>query len=325
MIQEIVLPPAFHRDPTAARFITDDLARFWQAFEHLDAPDAERVFEALYLDAGTDGLHAFTASRIETATHLVRKVRSCRAYYAALSPGTNRVETSLPAIRAAYVHLASLYDEAVFPDTTFVMGRLSSGGTIADAGLLIGTEFFTRDAMTPVHELSAWELGTTQNVAALPFIVAHELIHAQQFVALQGQLPEAPTLLWQCLLEGAAEYIGAVISGRVTTPALHAYGRAHEAALWARFEQERHQTSWEGWLYEGDRTDGIPADLGYFVGARICEAYVARQQDRRVAVKDVIVRALDDPEGFLLESGYASKIEALQKHSGGATSITFKG
>jgi hypothetical protein len=58
-----------------------------------------------------------------------------------------------------------------------------------------------------------------------------------------------------------------------------------------------------GWLYQGDAAADRPADLGYFVGARICRAYYDRAPDKAQALRTIF--RLDDPEALLAASRYA--------------------
>ena len=168
-----------NRDPEAAHFVTEDIDRFWQVFPHLDDRDAEERFEHDYIQAGTPGLHAFLRYQIETVGALLAKVRACRAYYASVQASTLAVARFIPQFKDSFRYLAGLYQEAVFPDTTFVIGRMNCGGTVDAPGLLIGTEIFSRTPDSPLHELNAWERAVTLPVSYLPFIVAHELIHIQ--------------------------------------------------------------------------------------------------------------------------------------------------
>ena len=288
-----------NHDPEAARFITEDINRFWAVFPALDEPNAEVRFELEYFQAGTPGLRSFVQLRIGTAKALLTKIRSCRCYYASIQRSTQEVPLYAAHFRASFRRLAELYPEAVFPDTTFVIGRMNSGGTTDTSGLLIGTELFSRAPDSPVEELDDWERAVTLPVADLPFIVAHELIHVQQ------PSEQELTLLAQCLREGAAEFLGELVSGRVCTPHIHHYGKAHEQELWTRFSREMQGQTIEQWLYQGRGSEAEPADLGYFVGAQICRAYLDTHQDRRQAVHDLIHRAVWDPTGFLADSGYA--------------------
>ncbi|WP_424951333.1 hypothetical protein [Deinococcus sp.] len=284
------------------RLLTDDLPRFWAAFGHLDDTETVAAFDELYFQPGTAGLRAFVRLRIESAAALVEHVRSRRDYYASVRAATLALDTSAssfqPAAQRAAQALAALYPGAVFPNITFLIGRMSTGGTTSDAGVLIGTELFVRGPDTPIHELNAWELAVTQPLAILPFIIAHEPVHVQQPDAV------SQTLLAQCLRKGAAAYLGEVIPGGVINPDIHVYGRAHEAELWSRFDAGKAGDSWASWLYQGVKAQGEPADLGYFIGAQICRAYLERAVDQRQGVDDLINRAVFDPEGFLQDSQY---------------------
>ena len=43
------------------------------------------------------------------------------------------------------------------------------------------------------------------------------------------------------------------------------------------------------WLYQGDKVPpGVPADLGYYIGRRICEAYYKRAKDKKRAIREIV-------------------------------------
>lgn len=129
----------------------------------------------------------------------------------------------------------------------------------------------------------------------LPALVAHELIHFQH-------PPSGPrTLLAQSFREGAANFLGEMISGVENRSPSHVYGLAHERELWAEFRERMHGTTYTGWLYSkppGER----PADLGYFIGYRIAQSYHRIAVDKRVAVRDSILAT--DLNAILAKSGY---------------------
>ena len=66
-------------------------------------------------------------------------------------------------------------------------------------------------------------------------------------------------------------------------------------------------TKTDDWLYNGldDKRD-YPADLGYYMGYKICEAYYNKAQDKKQAVKDILT--IQDFEQFLSDSGYNGTI-----------------
>ena len=63
-----------------------------------------------------------------------------------------------------------------------------------------------------------------------------------------------------------------------------------------------HGTETTGWLY-GNPPPGRPADLGYFIGYRIAEAYYAQAADKAAALRDIL--RVQDVERILAASGYS--------------------
>jgi hypothetical protein len=110
------------------------------------------------------------------------------------------------------------------------------------------------------------------------------------------------TLLAQSLDEGCASFLGRLISDGTIANA-NAYGMAHEAELWREFQGEMNGTDTHNWLYQGDRSKDRPADLGYFMGSRVCQSYYEHAKDKRVAVADIL--QMRDPVAFVRDSRYA--------------------
>ena len=57
------------------------------------------------------------------------------------------------------------------------------------------------------------------------------------------------------------------------------------------------------WLYQGDKSTDRPADLGYYMGCRIAEAYYQHSADKKQAIRDIL--AVSDYAAFLHDSHYA--------------------
>jgi uncharacterized protein YjaZ len=174
---------------------------------------------------------------------------------------------------------------------------MNSAGTTSANGLLIGVEMNARDDSTPVDELTNWERAVTGQIANLPHIVAHELMHIQQ----QHNVFNA-TLLQKSLDEGSADFLGELVSGGTINRVQRAYGDAHERELWAEFRKDMNGTETSHWLYQGDQSKDRPADLGYYIGFKICEAYYRRTADKTEAVRRIL--HMGDPAVFLRDSGY---------------------
>jgi uncharacterized protein YjaZ len=56
------------------------------------------------------------------------------------------------------------------------------------------------------------------------------------------------------------------------------------------------------WLYHGGKTKDRPADLGYFMGFRITQAYYRRAPDKTQAVINIL--NIKDFNKFVQDSGY---------------------
>jgi hypothetical protein len=269
---------AVHADPDSAALITSDIDLFWDVYDNAPPEQLEVWLRREYLNRGTQGLRDFIPYRILGAVDLAARVRRDRSRYEAVRPSTERVSEVESQIRATFHALKARYPEAIFPDVYFVIGRFNSGGTVSPAGLLIGAE---------MH----------QDPARLPMIVAHELVHYQQPPGDEGL-----TLLERAFREGSVDFVGELISGQRMNAAAQEYGRAHEAELWAEFRSVMHGTDATGWLY-GNPPPGRPADLGYFIGYRIAEAYYTQAADKAAALRDILL--VRDVERILAASGYA--------------------
>ena len=292
-------PTRQNGDPDAAQLITSDIPNFWRVFDRASLITGAELFQREYIDAGSRGLQGFLANRIVNGRYLAATVAARPRYYAAIRKNSLAVDASpgiKESIRAAFRRLKQLYSEAIFPDVYFLIGRLNSAGTTSSDGLLIGVEMNARDESTPVDELTNWERAVSGRIADLPHIVSHELVHIQQSNA-------GSTLLAFSLKEGGADFIAELTSGAHTNRAQHTYGNAHQRELWEAFRKDMHGSDLTRWLFQGDRSADRPADLGYYIGYKICEAFYGRSSDKAEAVRRII--RITDAEAFLRESGYA--------------------
>lgn len=303
--------PVRNTDPDVARLVVEDLQRFWRAYDtaaQARTPAARAgIYQRDYLEAGSAGLKAFTTLRIGDGRQLAATIDRHPRYYAALREQTGAVAAHEADIRAAFRKLASLHPGAVFPDVYLLVGRMNSGGTLTDAGLLIGLEMYGRTAATPTEELGEWHLAVLRDMHGLPHIVAHELVHYQQ----RYPTVETPTLLQMAINEGVADFIAELISGRHINPHVHAWAEPRARQLWREFRQVMHGTDPAGWLYDTTPGEGRPADLGYWMGYRIARAYYEGAPDPAQAVRDML--AIQDFEQFLARSGLAASLEPAQE------------
>ena len=295
-----------NRDPMHARLVTSDIPNFWQVFDKATLKNAADLFQREYIDVGSPGLHGFLQSRIVNGHALAGTVAARAQYYAAIRANTLAVDQKpeiKQAIQASFRRLKEIYPEAIFPDVYFLIGRMNSAGTTnGSQALLIAVEMNARDEKTPVEELNNWEKAVVGQIEHLPHIVAHELIHIEQSQANPQRSNGNQTLLAQALTEGGADFLGEMISGGIINRVQRAYGNEHERDLWAEFSGAMHGTDASHWLYQGDKSKGRPADMGYYEGFKICEAFYKRASDKREAIRRIV--ALSDPDAILKEGGY---------------------
>jgi hypothetical protein len=288
--------------PETARIVTDDIPRFWAAFDKMTSASDTLPLRVEYLDRGTDGLKDFTRLRWKNARTLTAMIWPIRTYYASVRQNTLTAASLEPQLRRAYHMLDSLYDGAVFPDVYLAIGGMSTGGTTSDRGLLIGTELFTRAPDSPASVLSPWGQSVTKSVDILPAIVAHELTHYEQ-----RYKTKVSNLLAQSVREGSADFVSELLTGRTINETIKTYGDAHESEVWRDFRAAMNGSDLSRWLYNGGSVTAAgtrPADLGYYVGYRITQAYYARQPDKRKALRDIL--QIGDFAKFLSASGYGA-------------------
>ena len=288
------------------QFITNDLVRFWQAFDQAQiVPNQAVIYRRDYLEPGSVGLHDFSRINEFDASSLAEIVGLYPQFFAAIRNNTlslTRDDRIQSQIRTYLENLKHLYPPAQFQDVYFLIGALNSGGTVSRNGLLIGTEINARDASTPIEELSPWLKANTGSLEDLARLVVHEAVHTLQFLAGASLEVEGRSLLWKAIMEGGADFVTTLTTGQKPSSPFFEYGLEHEHDLWQEFSSVMADTDISTWIYNGDRSTSRPADLGYFVGYQILKAYYKRIPDRQQAIAEML--AIRDPKKILAQSGY---------------------
>jgi hypothetical protein len=296
-------------DPAAAEIVTSDLAHFWAAYDAGGKNGSASEFQTKYLDAASSGLRDFIHLRSITASSVSQMVTAFPHYFASIRSSNLAFATDSSItgrIRANFVTIKSLYPPSVFPPVTLLIGRFSTGGTTSTNGMLIGSEFYSKTANTPLDELGTFQRTNVKSADSLPIIVAHEHAHILQAHANGIFGHTNKNLLEQSLIEGGADFIGERSSGGNINAWLWPIALPMESSLWADFKSEMHGTDVSRWLYNqgsSTATPTRPGDLGYFIGYRIAEAYYMKQADKIAALRDII--EIKDADAFLAASGYA--------------------
>jgi hypothetical protein len=292
---------ATNTDPETAKIVTSDIDLFWKAFDKAAPGNGPAVFRDEYLEKGSVGLQDFTKLRIGKAENLAGTVKAIPKYYEALREPSLKIASYENRIRTSFRKLKEIYPESVFPDVYFVIGILNSAGTTSNNGLLIGVDMFGKNEGAPLDRLSDWHKAVLSPTERIPYVVAHELIHYEQ------KFPGGKewTLLGKVLNEGGADFVSELIAGDTINLHLHKYGNPIEKELWLEFKKEMNGTDAGNWLYQGDKAKNRPADLGYYVGYKICESYYKNAKEKKQAVKDIL--EINDFAKFLADSKYEQK------------------
>lgn len=284
--------------------VVSDIANFWEAYDASQPGNREEAFQKLYLDRASPGLQDFIKSRIGSAKRLAAAVdRQYPKFYASVRPYTLEVEKQAPAISRYLDRYRELYPAAHFPPVYFVIGRLTSGGTTSDRGLLIGTEVNSlgpdvdTSEITPSFRLA---MGTASHI---PLIVVHELTHTQVTATAHSNVPE---LLRACLVEGAADFVTELVASSSINQHVKEWADQRREEIFQRFARDlkANPKDTADWMYNYDRVKEEPADLGYWIGAEICRSYYSQAQDKSSAVREIVTQA--HPEAIVRGSVYAS-------------------
>ena len=267
---------------------TDDVDLFYKVYDAADGHPTAEQLQRDYLDAGSEGLHNLAklrnvsgvriADTLSKHPELYVKARGCTA---ALPRVRERVEVALR-------NLVRLYPQARTPPVTIAVGRGKPVGVGSPVtGLQIGLEALcSAEWMNPNVE------------DRFVHVIAHEYAHVQQVRELVDD--EHPTVLERSLIEGAAEFVAALTSGKTGYAHFDALTKGREREIETAFVADVDQTELSRWVDNSTMEKGN--DLGYWVGYRICKAYYQRGTDKRQALREIL--ELSDPHAFLAKSGW---------------------
>ncbi len=268
----------------------DDVTRFYAIYDAAGGKPTAEQLQHDYLDKGSTGLAEFARLRNFTGERMAAAIAERPAMFA----DARRCTAVLPRVTArlapALAKLAALYPKGIYPPVTLAVGRGKTGGTANASGVMIGLE-----------TLCAFDFMEPDPEDRFVYVIAHEYAHVQQ-PAAQVEDPDA-TVLTAALIEGAAEFVGELISGSVSYRHLITATKGREKALETAFLADKDRKALgSDWLYNGRGTPERPGDLGYWVGYRIAKAYYQRAADKRAALRDII--EMSDAKTFLAKSGW---------------------
>ena len=114
------------------------------------------------------------------------------------------------------------------------------------------------------------------------------------------------TLLHASIVEGMADFIGELISGKTANERLHVFAIGKEKIIWQNFKKEMYLNRADNWIANSEQeTADMPADLGYWVGYQICKAYYNEFKNKKKAIYNML--HIQDYKKFLEQSKLEEK------------------
>lgn len=273
----------------------EDVYLFYKVYDATDRKPSADQLQHDYLNPGSEGLHRFVEERHTTAASIANAIAAHPAVYS----DARRCMAVLPQVRArlnvSLDKLGKLYPPAAFAPVTIAVGRGKPVGISDATGVMIGLE-----ALCAIGYLEP-------NVEdRFVHVLAHEYAHVQQARSSPAMYDDPkPTVLEESLIEGAAEFVGELISRSVSDVYLPAMTKGREKEIETDFVADEDKTDLSKWLYNGTLTK--PGDIGYWVGYRIVKSYYQHAADKHQAMRDIL--EMKDPKAFLAKSGWQPGIQ----------------
>lgn len=269
-------------------YVTDDIPRFWQAVDSLKTartrPDSLNMIQTLYLDRMSREAREFIKIREYTPAEYLRTINRYPRYLAQLRVKTENLAIYQTLLDSAFSKMRTVIPDYKTPQICFAVGCFRGGGTTRKNLILLGSEIALADSTMDFSEFKGNLHDALMHGIDMRGLVAHESVHCQQH---HGR---GNTLLSKTIHEGTADFLTSLAFGQTQIGVNQIYALAHECELWQSFKLAANGTDLSQWFLNTGTIKNRPPDMGYFVGARICEAYYNRQPDKLKAIQTLLDR-----------------------------------
>lgn len=197
----------------------------------------------------TENLRSFYAALSDKDWKLLKQ---CEVLLSSLEGEFSRLKVQLTEITNVSLNDVKLYG---------VVGAGNTAATASPSNIVLGLEMICEsDNKAKMRQI-------------LNNYMTHELVHVVQY-RLTKRTDFRFNLLEISLLEGSADYISDMLLGDeyVLDDARNLYGDKNVATLMKSFESTMLTNHYRPWLYTPIET--MPMDMGYWVGAKLAEAYI---------------------------------------------------
>ena len=292
------------------RFYTSDIDLFWQAYDYISPQFTKDNFQNIYINNGSIGLKDYAMQK-QLANGLEKIFSSplYHNYYSAIRINTQDLTPVINKSKIAFEQFQKINPAIEIFDVYFLIGAMGAVGRVSENGLLIAVEMFSTTNEFNIGSLSEWHQDVIKTKDYLPLIIVHELVHKQQRIIPKNS--EYKTLLEQSILEGMADYIACHLLpvDPFFNQHLHTFGDTIEEKLWDEFKIEKDKNYEDTeWLYTGNNmTNDYPADMGYYIGFKIIEAYSNKFENKTEAINNMLKNS--NYYDILAQSNYEDKFE----------------
>ncbi|NVO18628.1 MAG: hypothetical protein HXX13_02960 [Bacteroidetes bacterium] len=308
----ISFPQIKQANSPGMQIITGDIDNFWIAYDHLKvcktADDSINCIKTLYFDNGTEGLKEFLKKYQYSPQDYLLKISQYPGFFRSIRQNTLLTKTIGNEADQFLEKVWKYYPDYKPKKICFLISPIECGGTTTENYLFAGAEILTSSKEADLSEFGNSVFGKvlafdTNVRERLIFVIAHETVHDLQINAEFNNY----NLLNKSLNEGSADFIAMLFTGVLANQYLMEYGNLHEKELWVRYKQDiENNENTDNWMYNYDRVEnGVPADLGYYMGYKITESYYNQCTDKNSAIHAIIESK--NPKGFLKNSGYDNK------------------
>lgn len=299
---------SLNTDPLKAKFITEDIHRFWIAYDKAtaDTTNFKVIFKEEYFEKGSKGMDDYMGAKVGSIDYFIKHIKSAPKFYKSIRESTLSIDSKKEEFRASFKKLKDLYPQAKFPNVYFIIGAFTSAGTATNTGLLIGLNQTSQTEQTPIGELDFEHQTRMSKIRYVPNTIAHELIHFQQ-----GGMKKDTITLSYAIQEGMADFIGELISGSTANEKLMDWSKGRENKIWENFKIDIYYDRYNNWLANGNQAtpDNLP-DQGYWVGYQICKSYYDNSNDKKKAIKEML--NIQDYKNFLEKSKWEEKLTKMK-------------
>ncbi|WP_165764568.1 DUF2268 domain-containing putative Zn-dependent protease [Flavobacterium cyanobacteriorum] len=261
-----------------------------------DSKDSIGIIQVQYLDKIKNNCQPFIKEKGLTARKIYESMSLFPKFYNQLANYKTDFKSINDTINYIDKKIGHFFDGYKEIKVVLLVGDLSVGGTVDENIIYICLEMIADNGITDKSELPPY-LKSLSEKGTLFAYLAHESVHTIQagfpLNELTGRIIHGKnSLLYTCLLEGSAEYISYYLFGTYLNKSSEAYFMSNRKRIWTKFTENVEKTPYEynQWIYSFRPNDGRPADLGYYLGFKICEAFMNLQSDKKKGLNCLINR-----------------------------------